>query len=573
MPVHNKDIADILFEVADFLDLKGENEFRIRSYREAARTISEGSESIIKKARNEEDISSLPGIGESMAEKIREIAKTGTLKQLEKIKQDVPSSLVDIMKLDQMGPERTRILHEKLNIETIEDLREAAEEGKIEEIKGFGKKIQKNILREVKEFSKKGGSKRFKLADAENYASSIIEYLDKKTDKLILAGSTRRMKDNIGDIDLVATSRDPKEAMKYFTNYEDTDHVLAHGKTKSSVKLRNGLRIDLRLVNKRSLGAALLYFTGSRAHTLALRKLAQDKDLKLSEYGLFKGKKRVAGKTEANIYKKLDLKFIEPELRENKGEINAAAKNKLPDLIELEDIKGDLHTHTKASDGKYSLEEMVKKAKDLGYEYYAISEHSKKVAMANGLTEKRLRNQMEEIDRLNEKMKKIKILKSIEVDILEDGKLDFSNDILKELDLVICSIHYNLNLSKEKQTKRILKAMDNPFFNILAHPTGRRIGERDEINIDLDKIMNEAGKKNCFLEINSHPDRLDLRDKYIRMAKEKGVKLAISTDAHSKANLENMRYGVAQARRGWLEKNDVINTRSLKDLKKILNRN
>ncbi len=381
------------------------------------------------------------------------------------------------------------------------------------------------------------------------------------------------MKDNIGDIDLVATSRDSKEAMKHFTDYEDTDHVLAHGETKSSIKLKNGLRIDLRLVSKRSLGAAILYFTGSRAHTLALRKLAQGKDLKLSEYGLFKGKKRVAGKTETRIYKKLGLQFIEPELRENKGEINAAAKNKLPDLIHIQDIKGDLHTHTKASDGKYSLEKMVKKAKDMGYEYYAISEHSKKVAMANGLTEKRLRNQMEEIDRLNEKMKKIKILKSIEVDILEDGKLDFSNDILKELDLVICSIHYNLNLSKEKQTKRIVKAMDNPYFNILAHPTGRRIGERDEINIDLDKIMNEAGKKNCFLEINSHPDRLDLRDKYIRMAKEKGVKMAISTDAHSKANLENMRYGVAQARRGWLEKNDVINTRSWKELKKLLKRN
>lgn len=573
MPVHNKDIADILFEIADLLDLKGENEFRIRSYRNAARTVSEGSEDITKMARKGEDISSLPGIGESMAEKIREIAKTGNLKQLEELKKEIPPSLTEIMNLEQMGPEKTKILHEKLNIESINDLKEAAEAGKIEEIKGFGKKTREKILKEIQEYSEKGGSQRFKLSDADKYAASLIEYLEKKVENLTLAGSTRRRKETVGDIDLVATSNKPEKIMKYFSEFEDVKEVLAKGETKSSVKLNGGLQVDLRLVNKRSLGGAILYSTGSRSHTLELRKIARERGLKLSEYGIFRGKKRLAGKTEKKIYKELGLKYIEPELREKKGEIEAAAENKLPDLIKLSDIKGDLQSHTNASDGKYSLKDMVDKAKELGYSYYAVTDHSKRVSMANGLDEKRLRKQMNEIDILNDQLNNIKILKSIEVDILEDGKLDLSDNVLKDLDIVICSVHYNLNLSKEKQTKRILKAMDNPYFNILAHPTGRRIGERDEIELDLKKIMKEAKKKNCFLEINAHPDRLDLKDTYIKIAKDIGLKLAISTDAHSKANLENMKYGVAQARRGWLEKTDVLNTHTWSQLKKMLQRN
>ncbi len=572
MPIHNKDISTILNEVADLLDLKGENEFRIRSYRNAARTISEGSDNITKMVQENKDISDLPGIGESIAEKVEEIIKTGKLKQLDELKDELPPSLPDIMKLEQMGPERTKILHEELGIESIEDLKKAAKKGKIEKIKGFGKKTTKNILREIEDYSEKGGSERFKLNDAEEYTEPLVKYLNKKTENLRVAGSARRKKETVGDIDLLATTKEPEKTMKYFTQYEDAERVIAHGESKSSIKLRNGLQVDLRIIKKSSYGAGLLYFTGSKAHSVALRKLAQEKNLKLSEYGVFKGKKKLAGKTEKEVYKKLGLKYIEPELREDNGEIEAAKKDKLPQLVKVEDIKGDLQTHTNASDGKYSLEDMAKAAKEKGYEYYAVTDHSKKVSMANGLDEKRLRKQMEEIDKLNEKYKNFKILKSIEVDILENGKLDLSDDVLKDLDLVICAIHYNRNLSKEKQTNRILKAMDNPYFNILAHPTGRRIGERDEMDFDLKKVMEEAKKRSCFLEINANPERLDLKDNYILMAKETGLKLSVSTDAHSKANLEYMKYGVAQARRGWLEKKDVLNTHSWKQLKKLLNR-
>jgi DNA polymerase (family X) len=572
MVIHNKEISDKLNEVADLLDIKGENQFRVRAYRNAVRTISGLSGSITEMAEEGKDISSLPGIGSSMAEKIDEILKTGELKQLKKLKKELPDSLIEIMKLEQMGPQRTKILHDKLNINTIDDLKKAAEDGEIEELEGFGRKTTKNILREIEEYSKKGGLQRIKLSEAEKQIKPMIEYLKGKMDNVTIAGSYRRQKETVGDIDILATGKNPDKAMKDFTEYEEVDRVLSKGETKSSIKLRTGLQVDLRLVKKRSFGAALLYFTGSKAHSIALRKTGQDKGYKVNEYGVFKGKKRLASKTEKAMYEALDLTYIEPELRESRGEIEASRNNELPALITLEDIKGDLHTHTNFTDGNYSPEEMVKAAQERGYKYYAITDHSKKVAMAKGLDEKRLGEQIEKIDALNDKIKNIKILKGIEVDILEDGTLDLSNDILKELDIVVCSVHYNRNLSKKKQTKRILKAMDNPYFNILAHPTGRLIGERRGYDVDMEKIMKEAKDKGCFLEINSFPDRLDLNDANARFAKETGLKLSISTDAHSKGHLEYIKYGVAQARRGWLEKGDVLNTHSWKELKKLLTR-
>lgn len=523
-------------------------------------------------ADSKKKIEEIPGVGESMTGKIQEIVKTGKLKQLEKLKKEIPSSLIEIMKLEQLGPERTKKLNQKLGIETIDDLQKAAEEGKIEKLEGFGKKTTENILHEIEEYAKKGGMERFMISEAEEYIKPMIRYLDKKLNDITVAGSYRRQKETVGDIDILATSHDTKKAMKHFTSYDDVDRVLSEGKTKSTVKLKNGLQVDLRLVKKKNYGAALLYFTGSKAHSVALRKLAQKKNLKVSEYGLFKGEENLAAKTEKSVYQKLGLKYIEPELREDNGEIEAAKKNKLPTLIKLEDIQGDLQTHSKYSDGKYTIKEMVKAAKDLGYEYYAVTDHSKKVSMANGMDEKKLRKQLEEIDKLNDEIKGIRILKSVEVDILEDGTLDLSDDVLKELDVVVCSTHYNLKLSREKQTNRILKAMDNKYFNILAHPTGRRIGKRGEIDFDLEKIMQEAKKKGCFLEINANPERLDLKDTYIKMAKDMGLKLSISTDAHSKENLNNMKYGVAQARRGWLGKKDVINTYTWSKLKKMLER-
>ena len=572
MPVHNKEITDKLTRVADLLDIKGENEFRIRAYRNAVRTLSGLSKSIAEMIDEGEDISKLSGIGNSIAKKVKQIVKTGELRQLKKLEKKVPSSLIEIMKLEQMGPQRTKILYNKLDIKSIDDLKKAAEEGEIEKIKGFGKKTTQNIRKEIEEYSEKGGFSRIKLFDAEEQIQPLVDYLKDKMDNVTIAGSYRRRKETLGDIDILATSNDVEKAMKDFTGFEEVDRVLSSGESKASVKLRTGLQVDLRLVEKDAFGAALLYFTGSKEHSIVLRKMGQKNDLKVNEYGIFEGEKRMAAKTEKKMYKALGLKYIEPELREDRGEFKAAQKNKLPKLITLDDIRGDLQTHTNESDGNYPLEEMVKAAEELGYEYYAVTDHSKKVTMANGLDEKRLAKQIEKIDELNKKLKKIKVLKSIEVDILEDGSLDLSNEILKELDLVVCSIHYNRNLSKKKQTKRILKAMENPYFNILAHPTGRLVNERSGYDIDMEKIMKEAKNNGCFLEINANPDRLDLNDDHARMAKEIGLKVSISTDAHAKSNLQFMKYGVAQARRGWLEKDDVLNTRPWKELKKLLER-
>ena len=573
MAVHNSEIAKILSRLADLQDIKGGNAFRVRAYRNAINTISGLSKSLNEMVVEGEDISTLPDIGQGIAEKIQEIVNTGKLKQLDTLEKEVPAGLIEIMKLEQMGPERTKKLHEKLKIRSIEDLKKAASKGEIEKLNGFGKKTAQNILREIGEYSAKGGSERIKFIQAEEEIESLITYLEKELDDVTVAGSFRRKKETIGDIDILATSKNPKNAIKYFTDFEETKRILAAGETKSSIKLHSGLQVDLRIVTKNEFGAALLYFTGSKEHSVALRKLAMTDNLKVNEYGIFKGKKRLASKTEKEMYKALGLQYIEPELRENKGEIEAAKNGTLPKLVELDDIKGDLHTHTIASDGKYSLAEMAEAAKNLGYKYYAITDHSKKVTIAGGLIEKRLAEQIKEIDALNKQFKEFSILKSIEVDILEDGKLDLPDSILKELDIVICSIHYNRNLSKKKQTRRILKAMENRYFNILAHPTGRLINERSSYEIDMEQILKEAKIKGCFLEINANPDRLDLDDKNAKMAKEIGVKLSISTDAHSVGNLSFMKYGIAQARRGWLEKDDVLNTFEWLELKKLLERN
>jgi DNA polymerase (family X) len=375
MTVQNKEITDKLNQVADLLDIKGENEFRVRAYRNAVRTISGLSKSLADMVNNNEDISSLPDIGDSIAKKIEEIVETGNLKQLNKLKKEIPSSLIEIMKLEQMGPERTKTLYQELDINSINDLKKAVEEGKVEELDGFGKKTAENIKREIEEYSQKGGSKRVKRSEAEKEIKALVDYLEEKMDDVTIAGSFRRKKETVGDIDILATSSDPEKAMKSFTEFDEVDRVLAHGEKKSSVKLRTGLQVDLRIVEKNEFGAALLYFTGSKEHSVALRKIGQEKDLKVNEYGVFSGKKKLASKTEEKMYKALGLRYIEPELREDKGEFEASRNNKLPKLVELDEIKGDLQTHTKASDGKNSLKEMVEAAQELGYEYYAVTDH------------------------------------------------------------------------------------------------------------------------------------------------------------------------------------------------------
>ncbi len=572
MPVYNKDIVDQLNELADLLEIKGENEFRVRAYRNAVRILSGYSGRLEKEIKKGKDLSEISGIGESIRDKVKEIVETGKLKKLENLKKEFPESLLSIMNLEQMGPQRTKTLYEELDIESLDDLKKAAKNGDIESLEGFGKKTVDNILKEIEKYADKGGSGRIKWSEGDKIASTLKAYMENKVDDLEVAGSYRRKKATLGDIDILATGKDSEKCMHAFTTFEDVDMVLSSGDTKSSVKLRNGVQVDLRVVDKNSFGAALLYFTGSKEHSIELRKIAQKKNYTLNEYGIHKDDKKLASKTEKSMYKALGLKFIEPELRENKGEIKAARDDKLPDLIKPEDIKGDLHTHTNQTDGLFSLKEMAQAAKDIGYAYYAVSDHSQKVSMADGVDEKRLGEQIEQIDNLNESMSDFRILKGIEVDILKDGSLDLSDDILKQLDLVIGAIHYNMNLSRKEQTRRVIKAMEDPYFNILAHPTGRKLGERSAYDIDIKTVLEEAKNKGCYLEINANPQRLDLNDDNARLAREKGVKLAISTDAHSKDSLNFMRYGVSQARRGWLEKDDVLNTRSWKSLKKLLKR-
>ncbi len=571
MPVTNSDIAAIFTTIADLLEIKGANRFRIRAYREAASTIG-GLSKNISSFTEDEDITDLPGIGEDLAAKVREIIDTGTLEQLEELKKEVHPEITELLKISGLGAERVRALHEKLNITSLEDLEEAAKNEKIRTIEGFGAKTEKKILEDIERA--KSLQERLLLSEARQIATPLVDYLKnyERVGKVTVAGSYRRWNATVGDLDIVVVHEKGKEFIDYFGKYENIDKVVSKGKTRSTILLKSGLQVDLRVVPEKSYGAALLYFTGSRPHTLSLRKIAMDKGYKLNEYGLFKGEKVMAGKTEKAIYTRLGLNYIEPELRENKGEIEASREDRLPSLVSWDDLQGDLHAHTNATDGHHTVEELAKAAKERGYQYIAITDHSKNVTVVNGLDVKRLSKQIDEIEKIHDRIKGIRILKGIEVDILEDGSLDLPDDILKRLDIRICAVHSNFTLSREKQTERIIRAMDNPYFNILAHPTGRRISEREPYDIDLERIMDAARERGCFLEINSQPNRLDLRDVHCRMAKERGVMVAINTDTHRINDLDYIRFGVAQARRGWLAPGDVINTRKWIHLKKLLNR-
>ncbi len=572
MPVQNSDVSDIFNKVADLLEIEGANPFRVRSYRNGARTVSGLPRNISDMIDAEKDLTELPGIGKDLAGKIQEIVQTGTLEQLEELEGKTPTELSQLMKLEGLGPKRVNALNRDLGITNLQELREAAQQGKIRDLEGFGQKTEQAILEELEQTEEK--EERIKLMEAEQRARSLVEYLkaSKGIKQITVAGSYRRRKETVGDLDILVTCKKGAKVMERFVNYEDVKKVISQGTTRGTIVLRSNLHVDLRVLPEVSYGAALHYFTGSKAHNISVRKLGVQKNLKINEYGVFKGKKRISGKTEQEVYDEIDLPFIEPELRENWGEVEAAKEGRLPKLIVLEDLKGDLHCHTKETDGHATLEELAEAAKEHGYRYLAVTDHSKKVTMAKGLDAKRLAKQIKAIERLNGKLKDIILLKGIEVDILEDGSLDLPDDILKELDLTVCSIHYNRNLSRKKMTERVIRAMDNPYFNIFAHPTGRLINERGPYDIDLERVMEAALERGCFLEINAYPDRLDLSDRNAKMAKDMGLKLAISTDAHSLADLDFIRFGVDQARRGWLEPQDVLNTRELKELKKILKR-
>ena len=572
MPVRNAEIADIFDRMGALLEIQGANPFRVRAYRNAARTVGGLPRSIADMLAEEENLSKLPGIGKDLAGKIAEIVDTGHLTALEEVEMEVPAGLVDVTRLPGLGPKRVKILHQELGIRDLTGLERAARRQRIRELAGFGAKTEQRIFEALSRHTQE--ERRYKLADVEEIARSYVDYLRAipGVNEVIVAGSYRRRKETVGDLDILVTCKKGSPVMKGFVEYDEVDAVISRGTRRGTVLLRSGLQVDLRVVAQASYGAALYYFTGSKAHNITVRTIAVKKKLKINEYGVFKGKRRVAGRTEKEVFKAVGLRYIEPELRENRGEIEAAKKNRLPRLVGVPDIRGDLHAHTNATDGHHSLRQMAEAAKKLGYAYLAITEHSKRVVIAHGMDEKRLRRQLDAIDRLNERLQGIRVLKGVEVDILENGKLDMSDSVLKQLDLTVCAVHSGFRLSREKQTERVIRAMDNPHFNILAHPTGRLIDQRAPYEIDMERVMDAALERGCYLELNAQPDRLDLNDVHCRMAKEMGLKLAISTDAHTTSNLEYMRFGVDQGRRGWLEPEDVINTRPWRELKRLLAR-
>jgi len=573
VPVQNAFIAEIFNKIADLLAIEGANQFKVRAYRNAAWTINGLTESLADMVKQGKDLTELSGIGDELAKKIQEIVKTSSLKYLKKLEMQIEPSLTDLLHINGLGPKRVNKIYHELNITTVEELKKAAKEHKIQALEGFGKKVEEKILDDLKDKTEEKNRKN--LLQADDIAEPLFEYLNKNSaiEQITIAGSYRRHKETIGDLDILVTSEKPKEIIDYFVDYDQVKEVISRGTTKSTIILEADFQIDLRVVDKESYGSALLYFTGSKSHNIKLRSMAQDKKYKINEYGMFKDEdKREAGKREKEIYRLLNLEYIEAELREDRGEIQAAQNHTLPKLIKFDDIRGDLHSHTKYSDGKNTILEMAESARKRGYDYLAITEHSKSLAIANGINEDVLAKQINEIEKLNDTINNFLILKGIEVDILEDGSLDIDNSILKKLDLVVGSIHSKFNLSEKKQTERIIKAMDNKYFNILAHPTGRKIGMRKPYSLNIEKIMEAAKERHCFLEINANPIRLDLKDVYAKLAKEVGLKLTISTDAHSINELSYMKYGIWQARRGWLQKDDVINTKSLKSLKKILQR-
>ena len=558
--------------MADVLEIQGANPFRVRAYRNASLTVAGLARSLADMLAVSEDLSKLPDIGKDLASKIREIVDTGRLAALEELEKDVPAGLVELTRLPGLGPKRVKSLHESLGIHDLEGLERAARKHRIRELPGFGAKTEQRIVEALARHEQNEG--RHKLADVEGIADAYVEYLEAVAgvNRVVVAGSYRRRQETVGDLDILVTCKKGTPVMKAFVEYEAVDAVSSRGTTRSTVVLRSGLQVDLRVVPEISYGAALYYFTGSKAHNVAVRTIAVKKKLKINEYGVFKGKQRVAGRTEEELFKTVGLRYIEPELRENRGEIEAAQKNRLPHLVSLKDIRGDLHAHSSATDGHHSLREMAEAAKSRGYVYLAITDHSKRVTIAHGMDEARLRRQIDAIDRLNATLKGMRILKGVEVDILKDGSLDIRDSVLKRLDVVVGAIHSGFGARRVEQTERIIRAMDNPYFNILAHPTGRLINQRPTYEVDMERVMRAALERGCFLELNAQPDRLDLNDVHCRMAKDLGLKLAIATDAHSTSCLDYMRFGVDQGRRGWLEPGDVLNTRSWRELKTLFAR-
>ena len=568
--MENAQVADIFDEIADLIELDEGNEYRIRSYRAAARTVRDLSQRLEDLVAQEEDLSEIPNIGESTADKIHEILETGTCQRLEEMRSKVPPELTEIMRVPDLGPRKAMQLHRELDMDDLDDLREACESHKVRELEGMGKKTEENILQGLETLESVG--ERVLLRDAADHVVSVGRHLDgvDAIRRWEVAGSFRRRKETVGDLDILVEASDRDQAADGILELEDVDEVMGRGKERVSVRLSDGLQIDFRFFEESSFGSALMYFTGSKAHNIHIRQLAVERDWKLNEYGLFKDDRRLAGSTEESVYHRLNLPWIPPELREDRGEVEAAQEEDLPELVEAGDIRGDLQSHTDVTDGTSSIGEMAEAAADRGYDYFAITDHTKRVTMAKGLDDDGALAHAENIREVDSDMDDIWLLAGIEVDILKSGALDLKEETLEELDWVVASIHYDMDMEQEEMTERLLSAIRSGVVHCLGHPTVRVLGKRDPIPFAADRVFEACAEKGVFIEVNAQPDRLDLPDFYCKRALEAGVRFTISTDAHKPSDLDFMPYGVDVARRGWLRPRDVLNTRTVKQFREAL---
>jgi DNA polymerase (family 10) len=567
----NPEVAKILNEIALLLEMDNV-QFKPRAYEKAARAIEALEKSVeeIDAKGGVKALMEIPGVGASIAEKIEELIKTGKLQYYEDLKKKIPVDLESLYGIEGLGPKTIKTLYQQLGVRTIDDLEKAAREHKISKLPGFKEKTEQNILKGI-EFAKQGKG-RYILG----FTLPTIREIEGRLRKLsgvtevVASGSVRRWKETIGDADFLVISDDHERVMDFFTSMPEVIDVISKGDTKSTVKLKSGMDVDVRVLQEVNFGAALQYFTGNKDHNVALRRIAQEKGMKLSEYGLFKEDKQMAGRTEEGVYESLGLQWIPPELRENTGEIEAALNHNLPTLVEYNEVRGDTQTHTNWTDGANSIQEMAQEAQNIRREYIVITDHSKGLAMTGGLDEEKLHKQGEEIDKVNDKLKGIKVLKGVELNILKDGSLDISDKVLEQLDVVGGAVHSNLNMDKDEMTKRVLKAIENPNLDILFHPTEREIQKRDAVKLDVERLIEAAKDSGTVLDVDSYPDRLDLRDEYIRKAVRVGAKLGISSDAHSKIHLHYLELGIAQARRGWATASNIVNTRKVDEFLKLL---
>lgn len=562
--MRNKELAAILLQIGDLEDMK-DQPFKANAYKRAARLVEglkEDVERIVERGR----LKDLRGIGEALAKKIEEYVQTGRISHLDRLRAEFPPGVLEMLEIPGVGPKTVKRLYQQLGVTNIIELERAAKEHRIRKLKGFSEKSEKKILQNLGMIS--AAKERTLLGEGLPIAERIIEELESRCqiEKISVAGSTRRMRETIGDLDILAVSDEPKKVMDAFVSLPEVKEVVLSGSTKTTVILKKNLQTDLRVVETRSFGSALQYFTGSKDHNIHLRRIAQNEGWKLSEYGLFEGEKRIAGEDEEGIYRALGMDYVPPELREDTGEIEAAQSQSLPSLVELKDIKGDVHVHTEWSDGTEPMERVVQECKSIGYSYVGIADHSRSLKIAHGLDDDVLLEQIEKIRNLNKGEKDFRIISSNEVNIRANGELDYDDGILKQLDIVIGGVHSQFKMEKERMTERIMTAMDNENLNIISHPTGRLIGRREPYEVDMDKILDAALQTKTAMEINSWYDRLDLNDRDARLAKERGVRLVLGTDAHSCEELHFMRYGVGTARRAWLEPMDVLNTLPVGDL-------